>query len=134
MLKKPKTQAQLQAEITKLKAEKAQLRTYFCEIIEIAYQAINQESQETTNKLKNATSVQLLQELGQRIATREIKKQDCNESDGFISLYIGNQSDKKSNYFLTDYEMKMYLEDGEIKFNRVDKDKLNTDKEEESHE
>ncbi|KLL02837.1 MAG: hypothetical protein MRECE_42c016 [Mycoplasmataceae bacterium CE_OT135] len=46
MLKKPKTLPQLQAEIKQLKAEKAQYQAYFREIIEIAYQAINEPKKE----------------------------------------------------------------------------------------
>lgn len=50
MLKKPKTLPQLQAEIKQLKAEKAQLRAYFREIIEIAYQAINEPKKEVNHE------------------------------------------------------------------------------------
>ena len=50
MLKKPKTLRQLQAEIQQLKAEKAQYQAYFREIIEIAYQAINEPKKEVNHE------------------------------------------------------------------------------------
>ena len=53
MLKKPKTLSQLQAEIKQLKAEKAQLRAYFREIIEIAYRAINQKGEDEETLINN---------------------------------------------------------------------------------
>ena len=64
-----------QAQINRLKAEINQLRTSLREIINTAYQAINEpKKEESSDKLKNSTSVQLLQELGQRIARGEISK------------------------------------------------------------
>ncbi|WP_147409953.1 hypothetical protein [endosymbiont GvMRE of Glomus versiforme] len=85
------------------------------------------------NQLSNEqpTNEQLLIMLGERIAIGEIKKQRCDEDDGYVALFIGNEEDNC--YYPKDYEIIMSLEDGTIEPNRVkeflDKHELNQEKE-----